>query len=203
LQILIAEDDAISRRILEVTLTKWGHQVVSTCNGIEALKVLQGTNVSLAILDWMMPEMDGVDVCRKVREELGERPLYFIVLTARGWKEDIITGLQAGADDYVAKPFDRDELHARLNVGIRIVELQSQLSARVRELQEALAHVNELQGLLPICCYCKKIRDDQNYWQHVEDYISARSDVEFSHGICPACYERVSRPDFARAVSQK
>jgi sigma-B regulation protein RsbU (phosphoserine phosphatase) len=202
-QILIAEDDAVSRRMLEVTLMKWGHKVVSTTNGVEALQILQETNVSLAVLDWMMPEMDGVEVCRKAREQFDKRPLYFILLTAKGRQEDIIAGLEAGADDYVTKPFDRDELQARLNVGIRIVELQSQLSARVRELQEALAHVNELQGLLPICCYCKKIRDDQNYWQHVENYITARSDAQFSHGICPTCYEKVSRPALARAGSKK
>jgi phosphoserine phosphatase RsbU/P len=202
-QILIAEDDAISRRMLEVTLMKWGHKVVPTTNGVEALQMLQETNVSLAVLDWMMPEMDGVDVCRKAREQSDKRPLYFILLTAKGRQQDIVAGLQAGADDYVTKPFDRDELQARLNVGIRIVELQSKLSARVRELQEALAHVNELQGLLPICCYCKKIRDDQNYWEHVENYISARSAVEFSHGICPACYEKVAQPASARGTVQR
>jgi sigma-B regulation protein RsbU (phosphoserine phosphatase) len=203
LQILIAEDDAISQRLLEVTLTKWGHQVVSTSNGVEALKVLQETNVSLAILDWMMPEMDGVDVCRKAREQLTTRPLYFILLTAKGRKEDIIAGLQAGADDYVTKPFDSEELHARLNVGIRIIALQSQLSARVRQLQEALASVSELQGLLPMCCYCKKVRDDQNYWQQVDNYITEHFAVEFSHGICPSCYEKIVRPDLARAGSDK
>jgi len=203
MQILIAEDDAISNRMLAVTLTKWGHEVVSTTNGAEALQMLHMTDVSVAILDWMMPEMDGVDVCRKAREQLGTRPLYFILLTAKGRKEDIVTGLQAGADDYVAKPFDRDELQARLNVGIRIIELQSQLAARVNELQEALKRVNELQGLLPICCYCKKIRDDQNYWRQVESYISDHSAVKFSHSICPGCYETVVQPTLERASAGK
>ena len=203
MQILIAEDDAISNRMLAVTLTKWGHEVVSTTNGAEALQMLHMTDVSVAILDWMMPEMDGVDVCRKAREQLGTRPLYFILLTAKGRKEDIVTGLQAGADDYVAKPFDRDELQARLNVGIRIIELQSQLAARVNELEEALKRVNELQGLLPICCYCKKIRDDQNYWRQVESYISDHSAVKFSHSICPGCYETVVQPSLERAPAGK
>ena len=203
MQILIAEDDAISNRMLAVTLTKWGHEVVSTTNGAEALQMLHMTDVSVAILDWMMPEMDGVDVCRKAREQLGTRPLYFILLTAKGRKEDIVTGLQAGADDYVAKPFDRDELQARLNVGIRIIELQSQLAARVNELEEALKRVNELQGLLPICCYCKKIRDDQNYWRQVESYISDHSAVKFSHSICPGCYETVVQPTIERASARK
>jgi len=202
-QVLIAEDDGISRRMLEVTLAKWGHEVVSTSNGAEALRMLQETNVSVAILDWMMPEMDGVDVCRHAREQLDKRPLYFILLTAKGRKEDIIAGLQAGANDYVTKPFDRAELQARLSVGIRVIELQMQLAARVTELQEALARVKELQGLLPICCYCKRVRDDQNYWRQVEVYIAEHSSVQFSHGICPACYEKVVRPDFERAGSKK
>ena len=135
MQILIAEDDAVSRRMLEATLMKWGHEVVSTINGVEALQVLRTANVSIAILDWMMPRMDGVEVCRRVREESGKRPLYLILLTAKGRKEDIVDGLQAGADDYVTKPFNRQELHARLNVGIRIIELQTQLAARVKELE--------------------------------------------------------------------
>jgi DNA-binding response OmpR family regulator len=203
MRILIAEDDAISNRMLEVTLTKWGHEVVSTTSGAEALKMLHLTDVSVAILDWMMPEMDGVEVCRKAREQLPTRALYFILLTAKGRKEDIVAGLQAGADDYVMKPFDRDELQARLNVGIRIIELQLQLSARVKELQEALARVNELQGLLPICAYCKKVRDDQNYWQQVETYVADHSAVQFSHSICPGCYEAVVQPSLERASTGK
>ena len=201
MQILIAEDDAISNRLLEVTLTKWGHEVVSATNGARALEMLHMTDVSVAILDWMMPEMDGVEVCRKAREQPPHRPLYFILLTAKGRKADIVAGLQAGADDYIMKPFDRDELQARLNVGIRIIELQTQLAARVTELQDALARVNELQGLLPICCYCKKIRDDHNYWQQVESYISEHSAAKFSHSICPGCYETVVQPSLARSAS--
>jgi len=203
MQILIAEDDALSRQLLETTLTKWGHEVVSTSNGADALKLLQETNVSVAVLDWMMPEMDGVDVCRNARQQLEERPLYFILLTAKGRKEDIVAGLEAGADDYLTKPFDSAELRARLGVGVRVIELQSQLAARVNELQEALTRVNELQGLLPICCYCKRIRDDQNYWRQVEVYIAEHTAAQFSHGICPACYEKVMRPDLQRAASMK
>jgi DNA-binding response OmpR family regulator len=192
MRILIAEDDSVSRRVLETTLVRWEHEVVVTSDGTEAWGILQQLNAPrLAILDWMMPGMDGLEVCHNVRRTPSATPPYIIMLTTKSSKEDIVTGLDAGADDYLAKPFNRNELRARLQVGLRVVELQGNLAERVEELEEALTQVKQLQGILPICSYCKKIRDDQNYWQRVESYISDHSEVEFSHGICPACYEGV------------
>lgn len=196
MRILIAEDDRVSRRVLEATLTKWGYDVIVTCDGDEAWQELRSKDApKLAILDWMMPEIDGVEVCRKVRETPHSQPTYIILLTARGRKEDIVAGLQAGADDYVTKPFDREELRARVQVGVRIVELQMSLADRVRELEDAISQIKQLQGLLPICSYCKKIRDDQNYWQQVETYITGHSEAQFSHGVCPDCYEKYVKPE--------
>ncbi|MCG3148102.1 MAG: Regulator of RpoS [Verrucomicrobiae bacterium] len=191
MRILIAEDDAISARVLESALVKWGHEVCAVTTGAAALAALKQADApQLAILDWMMPEMDGVEVCLHIRPLLADRALYIILLTARGQKQDIVAGLEAGADDYLVKPFDREELRARLNAGIRILNLQAELTDRVRQLEVALQRVHELQGLLPICCYCKKVRDDQNYWHEVENYISTRSGTIFSHGICPDCRDR-------------
>lgn len=195
MKILVAEDDPVSRRVLETTLQKWGYDVVSVSDGEQAWAVLSSeTAPPLAILDWMMPEVDGTELCRRVRELL-QRPIYIILLTARGSKEDVVAGLQSGADDYVTKPFDREELRARVQAGIRIVTLQAELAERIEQLQEALARVKQLQGLLPICSYCKKIRDDQNYWIQVEQYIAEHSDAQFSHGICPDCYRRYVQPE--------
>jgi DNA-binding response OmpR family regulator len=203
-RILIAEDDAVSRRMLEATLAKWGYDVLSFSDGGAAWQALsQQETPSLAILDWMMPEMDGTEICRRVRAESSLRPLYIILLTARGGKEDLVAGLEAGADDFITKPFDREELRARLQVGERIIALQRDLADRVRELQEALGRVKVLQALLPICSYCKKIRNDKNYWQRVEDYISEHTDTQFSHGICPECYERIVKPDVDRMIGGK
>jgi CheY-like chemotaxis protein len=156
----------------------------------------------LALLDWMMPGLDGPDVCRKVRGQAGREPPYLILLTSRGAKEDVVVGLHSGADDYLTKPFDRGELQARLQVGRRILTLQHSLADRVRELESALAQVKQLQGLLPICCYCKKIRDDQNYWQQVEQYIGKHSAARFSHGICPECWQKEVCPQFAARGSR-
>lgn len=191
MKILIAEDDPVSRTFLEVTLVKWGYDVITTCNGSEAWEAYQKTAPRIAILDWMMPGIDGAEVCRRVRAIDVKLPTYLILLTAKSEKPDIVAGLNSGADDYITKPFNRQELHARIKVGIRIAELQLSLSERVGELESALSKVNQLQGLLPICSYCKKIRDDQNYWQQVDSFISKHSHVAFSHSVCPACFDRL------------
>jgi DNA-binding response OmpR family regulator len=201
-RVLIAEDDAVSRHLLEATLHKWGYEVVVTTDGLEALEVLRQPGApSLAILDWMMPGMDGAEVCLKARELSAGRLLYIILLTAKGRKEDIVEGLTAGADDYIIKPFDRSELKARINAGERILRLQAELGARVKELELALANVKLLQGLLPICCYCKKIRNDQNYWQQVDTYVADHSEAQFTHGICPDCRDKIVRPELERLIA--
>ena len=203
MKILIAEDDPVSRRLLEATLDKFGYEVVVADNGAEAWTVLQSEDTPhLAILDWMMPEIDGLEVCRRVRARPTTTPPYLILLTARSGKEDVVAGLDAGANDYLAKPFDRAELRARLQVGAHVLHLQQNLADRVCELETALSQVKQLQGLLPICSYCKKIRDEQNYWQRVDDYLTEHTDVLFSHGICPDCYERAAG-GFKDAVAQK
>lgn len=199
MRVLIAEDDVVSRHLLEATLSKWGYEVVVTTDGLQALEVLSQPDApSLAILDWMMPGLDGSQVCARARAQAGERLLYMILLTAKGRKEDIVLGLTAGADDYVIKPFDRAELKARINAGERILRLQAELAARVKELELALANVKLLQGLLPICCYCKKIRDDKNYWQQVDTYVADHSEAQFTHGICPDCRDKIVKPELER-----
>jgi response regulator RpfG family c-di-GMP phosphodiesterase len=140
----------------------------------------------------MMPEMDGPDVCRRVRQELPLANMYLLLVTARESRGDVVAGLDAGADDYIIKPFDPEELRARVAVGIRVLGLQQKLGERVAELQAALSNVKQLHGLLPICSYCKRIRGDDQYWQQVEGYIAEHSDAQFSHGICPTCYATVS-----------
>jgi phosphoserine phosphatase RsbU/P len=193
MQVLIAEDDRVTGEILARTLQRWGYQTIVVSDGLAAWDHLRATvDPTLAILDWMMPEMDGPDVCRRVREELPLANMYLLLVTARESRGDVVAGLDAGADDYVIKPFDPEELRARVAVGIRVLGLQQKLAERVTELQAALSNVKQLHGLLPICSYCKRIRGDDQYWQQVEGYIADHSEAQFSHGICPACYATVS-----------
>lgn len=192
IDVLVAEDEPVSRRLLEKSLLQWGYRPVVCPDGLEALGLLRSPNAPrIAVLDWVMPGMDGVDICRAIRDVNTANQPYLILLTARVRPEDIVQGLRAGADDYITKPVDREEFEARLQVASRIVGLQQRLSDRVTELEVALTRVRQLQGLLPICAYCKRIRDDQNYWNQVETYLAEHTDVQFSHGICPSCFDRV------------
>lgn len=188
MKILIAEDDTVIRRLLEITLLGWHYEVQLTWDGKTACAALaQTVPPPLALLDWMLPGMDGLEICRRVRSTPAGRGIYIILLTTRTSKKDVIAGLDAGADDYLTKPFDHEELRARLRAGCRIVELQATLAARVAELEASAARIKQLGGLLPICAWCKKVRDDQDYWQEVETYVASHSEARFSHGICPDC----------------
>lgn len=199
MKVLIADDELISRRMLEGVLTDWGYEVTAACDGTEAWRLLHEVPPALAILDWMMPGLDGAELCRRLRQSRTSTPVYVIMLTGRNAKADVVAGLQAGANDYITKPFDPEELRARLQVGRLVTELQASLSARVEELEAALSQVKKLQGLLPICCYCKKIRDDKDYWQRVEEYLAAHTEVRFSHGICPDCWHEMAEPQLRGA----
>jgi len=170
----------------------WGFDVVTAEDGESAIDVLNTEDApSLAIIDWMMPRKDGLDVCRHVRKQTGRPYTYLVLLTAKGQKEEIAAGLEAGADDYVIKPFDPDELRARLTVGQRVVELERKLAKKVQALEIALSDVKKLKGLLPICMYCKRIRDDKDYWHQIEVYLHHEAGTDFSHGICPSCMEKL------------
>jgi CheY-like chemotaxis protein len=192
-QALVADDDRVTALMLSETLKRWALEVTVVGDGAAAFEFLRSaTRPTLAVLDWMMPVMHGPDVCRRVRAELPLANLYLILLTAREGREDLVAGLEAGADDYVTKPFDLGELRARVRVGERVLSLQERLAERVTELEAALTNVQQLRGLLPICSYCKRIRNDEQYWEQVETYITTHSGARFSHGICPACYEKVA-----------
>jgi len=190
MKVLVAEDDPASRRVLEVALGRWGLDITVVEDGTEALSALQAEDgPPLAVLDWMMPGVDGVEVCRRLRASEENRPLYLILLTARVDREDVVVGLDAGADDYITKPFDNSELKARINVGRRVVELQQALRSRVDDLQNAMDHIQRLQGLIRICMHCHRILDDRETWQRLEEYLEEHSDATFSHGLCPDCLE--------------
>ena len=197
--VLVADDLEVNRKLLRSLLTADGYDVIDAGNGVEALQILQGaTGPIVGLIDWEMPEMEGIEVCRQTRLLEGSPPIYLILLTVRDSKQDIVAGLQGGANDYITKPFDKTELLARVGIGKQMVLLQQALTERVSELRDALVSVKQLGGLLPICSYCKKIRDDQNYWQQVEAYVGKHSEAKFSHSICPQCYEDIIKPQMVQ-----
>lgn len=177
MRILIAEDDRMSATMLSRTVEQWGFETVVVHDGVAAWAAMSGSAPpDLAILDWVMPGIDGIELCKRIRATKRPTQIYLILLSARSTQQDLIVGLDAGADDYLTKPFDPDELRARIHVGRRTLAL--------------LASVKRLTGLLPICSYCKRIRTDTDYWEQVDSYVAEHSDARFSHGICPSCLER-------------
>ena len=175
MRILIADDDRATTVMLAGTVEAWGLEVAVVNDGAAAwARIISKEPLALAILDWEMPGLDGIEICRRVRAWPLRVPVYLILLTSRNSRQDLVAGLEAGADDYMTKPFDPDELRARIHVGTRTLAL--------------IASVKQLRGLLPICSYCKRIRSDQDYWVQVESYVTEHTEVQFSHGICPECY---------------
>jgi sigma-B regulation protein RsbU (phosphoserine phosphatase) len=201
-KILIADNDLIALRLLRVALSDWGYEVITCADGNEAWDALQNNDISVALLDWVMPEIDGLELCRRLRPHKTENYTYVIILSANSSLDDMIKALDAGADDYMYKPYDLEELHSRMKAGERIVKLESSLANKILELETALDEVRQLKELLPICMYCKKIRDDGDYWHQVESYIHERTGVGFSHGICPDCVDNVVKPEI-EALTKK
>jgi phosphoserine phosphatase RsbU/P len=182
LKILIAEDENVSRVVLEASLKKRGHEVIAVENGLKAWEAFQGEYFPVLISDWLMPEMDGLALFRKIRELPRDSYTYLVLLTSLEGKTNYLEAMDAGADDFMTKPFDADQLTARIQVADRILGLHK--------------HVTQLEGLLPICCSCKKIRDGST-WQRVESYIEIHSEARFTHGYCPECYDKWMHSNFS------
>lgn len=159
--------------VLSTALTDLGHEVLSAEDGEDAWYSFHRAAPRIVITDWMMPKLNGLDLCRKIRADRRLRYTYLIMLTALGGRESFLEGMNAGADDFLTKPVDIDILHARVRVAERVVRLQ--------------AEVNDLEGLLPICTYCKRIRVDGDAWQAIDQYVGERTETSFSHDLCPEC----------------
>ena len=176
MNILVAEDDPVASKILSLTLQQVGHEVIVVPNGAAAWEAFVKNPVRLVVSDWMMPELDGLQLCRRIRERTDPEYTYFILLTANhAGRDNLALAMEAGIDDFLQKPLDREAIWMRLRVAERILGYTRQ----IRQLGE----------LLPICSYCKKIRDDDAYWQQFEAYIQEHTGTHFSHGVCPDCFE--------------
>ena len=169
MHILAADDDSVSRTLLARTLEHWGHDVEVVGDGLEARRrLIEPGGPTLAILDWGMPGLEGPEVCRQVRAAALRMQPYLVMLTARRAPEDLAVALEAGADDFLSKPFNRVELMARLHAGMRILNLQRALTDRIQELEESRQREHHLRTLTPICWSCKKIRGDENDWEPID-----------------------------------
>lgn len=208
MKVLIADDETITRVALARLLEKWGYEVVQAGDGRKAWESLcQKDPPRLVILDWMMPEPNGVEICRYLKEEKGFPFIYTILLSVRREKEDIIKALDSGAHDFLSKPVHTGELRSRIATGVRLVisedtvrskngelaDINDRLKKTNEELQLALKDLKTLREILPICSNCRHIRlenreeNDQSSWVTLEEYIGSLTKAEFSHGLCPEC----------------
>lgn len=195
-RVLVAEDEAVTRTLLTSTLTRFGYDVVAVDDGLAAWEVLTSPSPpALALLDWQMPGLDGPQICERVRARPSSSYTYLLLVTARSSKSDVVAGLSAGADDFISKPVDPEEMRARLRVGERVLKLEKTLAEQITRLQEETAHVRELQGMIPICMHCKRVRSQEQIWERVETYIESHSSAKFSHALCQDCLEEHYPPD--------
>lgn len=194
LRVLVAEDEPVSAKRLELILRGLGYDVTLTGDGAQAWAAFQSGRYAMVITDWVMPEVDGLELVRRVRAAQDGPDSYTWVIMLTGREGGMVESLEAGADDFVPKPFAPGELQARIKVGLRVLGIKAELAQRVAALEAALTHVQRLEGLLPICSYCKNIRDKESAWHSVEDYVAQRSEASFSHSICPSCYKQHMAP---------
>lgn len=190
MKILAVEDDPVARKVLVQALRRLGHEPQEAEDGQRALEQFEIEPTRVVVSDWTMPGIDGLELCRRLRARPNQEYIYFILLTAReADHENQRVAIEAGVDDFLTKPLDAQEIWMRLRVAERILRFATQ--------------VQQLEAFLPICSYCKKVRDDHNYWQQIEGYINARTGSEFSHSVCPDCYTRVVVPEIRQISAKK
>jgi phosphoserine phosphatase RsbU/P len=188
-KVLVVEDDAMVRLLVKTMVSQLGHEITVATNGAEAWALLQHAPVDVVLSDWLMADVDGLELCRRIRADASREYTYVILLTALDAKSHYLTAIDAGVDDFLTKPFDPDLIAARLRVAERILGLRH--------------HGEHLEKLLPICMYCKKIRDGAQEWVRVEDFLKRETSRQLTHGICQHCYETVARPAVARALAER
>ena len=191
IKILIVEDDPFFQRVLQKRIVADGYQVQIASDGREGMKAIVTFEPDLVISDWMMPQVDGLELCQSVKTGLKDAAPYFILLTAKGEIDNKLLGLETGADDYLVKPCDHGELMARVRAGLRIVLLTQELRAASARLEKAdaelAAKTSRMAELLPMCPSCGKVREASGRWRTLEDYLVDRRGTEFTPGLCGDC----------------
>lgn len=180
MQIIVADDDRLLGETIQALLASYGHSVRLAHDGDKALELYMEKRCRIFFSDWVMPGLDGIELVRRIRALGGNDYCYFIMLTANTREGSFETAMEAGVDDFLIKPVDRDQLVARLHVAERIMNY--------------MGHIRRLESLLPICSYCKKIRDERNEWKQFESYLHDHAGADFSHGVCPDCMKKYFAP---------
>lgn len=189
MQCLLVEDDKLNLILLQEFLTRIGHQVTAASSGEAAWEAFSTSPFPAVICDWDMPAMSGIDLCRKIRGMKGAQYPYFVLITSFQGDEKFHQAMDAGVDDFISKPIDLNLLSVRLKVAERILDFQGQIGM--------------LKGLLPICMYCKKIRDDKEYWSTVETYFKLHAGADFTHSLCPDCISEKIKPQIEALRRQR
>lgn len=185
--IVVVDDTPENLTVLRQILTEHGYRVRPALSGEIALKTIQAELPDLILLDIVMPDMDGYEVCKKLKSDKATRDIPVIFISALKEVDDKMRAFSHGGVDYISKPFQAEEVLARIHTHLTLYSLVNRLADKNARLQKALDEVKQLRGLLPICSGCKKIRDDKGYWNILESYIEKHSDASFSHGMCPDC----------------
>lgn len=200
IRILVVDDTDPLRVGTARVLRQGGYPVDEAATGAECLAKVNTFRPDLVLLDVNLPDTNGFQICRTLKSDLQSHRVYVMMLTAsKTGPDDRSEGLEIGADGYMARPISNRELLAWVRAMERIIRAERERDRLIRELQEALASIKVLRGLLPICSHCKKIRDDKGYWKQVEVYIREHSEAEFSHGLCPDCVRKLY-PEYADKI---
>jgi CheY-like chemotaxis protein len=192
-RVLIVEDDPFYQRVLLKRISNEGYQVMTAADGREGMRAIVSFEPDLVVSDWMMPEVDGLELCQSVKTGLREAAPYFILLTAKGEISDKLLGLQTGADDYLTKPCDQGELMARVRAGVRIISLTQDLRCAVTDLKVAVIELERAQMNLPppagvsVCDSCHRLSSGGGSWQEVGEFVVSRAGVGKPASLCPEC----------------
>ena len=190
LLVLVVDDTPTNVDLLALVLKKRNYKVITADSGAKTLEMVRTATPDLILLDIMMPGMDGFETCRRLKANPAFASIPVIFITALDEMRDKLRGFQVGGVDFITKPFQAEEVLARVKAHLTIQKLYKDLAAKNEKLENALDEVKTLQGIVPICSMCKSIRDDTGYWQKVEMYVSERVGTRFSHSYCPSCLKK-------------
>lgn len=190
-KVLVVDDNAANIDVILTFLEGDGYDLSIATSGEMALKIARHSVPDLILMDVMMPGMDGYETCRELKADPVTAQIPIIFVTAKKEMADVVNGFRSGGVDYISKPFRQEEMQSRVSTHISLRKMILAQERLIKQLNDALAEVNTLRGLLPICSYCKKIKDEKGKWKKLERYLREHSGAKFSHGICDECFKKI------------